>query len=325
MNPELRSLTPEQLACRADVYDYLRHGRDAARWNAAREADPTLDASLRAARMVLGDVAQAIELDGDVPPGELDTVWSAIAERTKPVAKIVSLPPRARRRRRYFTFAAIAASVALAVFLLWPSDTIYRTAAGETAEVALTDGSVVYLAPSSSIEVSDYGDQVRNIHLEGEAFFEVAKGSPFTVHTDGGTVSVLGTSFEVDATALSLDVRCATGKVSVSRGRDSVLLTPGRAVAGVPDGLAPTRQVSPFGIAAWRTGGDLDYRGVTVDQIAADLERFYNREVHVAPQLARRNLDVVLPSQDFAEAISRLSLLLDDAQIDTSHHRLHFK
>jgi transmembrane sensor len=44
---------------------------------------------------------------------------------------------------------------------------------------------------------SDDWSKERTLSLEGEAFFEVQKGSKFSVVTSDGIVEVLGTSFDV--------------------------------------------------------------------------------------------------------------------------------
>lgn len=94
--------------------------------------------------------------------------------------------------------------------------------------VDLPDGSVVLLAPGSTIQYSgsDFeSNGAREIFLSGEAFFEVVSNekSPFFVFTDGLTTRVLGTSFNVKAPkgAKQVEVLVKTGLVSVfSSGAD---------------------------------------------------------------------------------------------------------
>ena len=62
--------------------------------------------------------------------------------------------------------------------------------------------------------------------------YEVEKGSKFTVTTDGGTVEVLGTSFNVRERDKNLEVKCYTGKVGVTHPKQSqqTVLTPNKGV-----------------------------------------------------------------------------------------------
>ena len=59
----------------------------------------------------------------------------------------------------------------------------------------------------------------REVHLEGEAFFEVAHDTlrPFFVYTGNITTKVLGTSFTVSARENVVFVEVKTGRVSVTQ------------------------------------------------------------------------------------------------------------
>ncbi|GLU54043.1 FecR family protein [Dyadobacter frigoris] len=85
----------------------------------------------------------------------------------------------------------------------------------------LPDSSKVWLNPGSRISYNNnYGTKVREINLEGEAFFDVTRNTskPFIIHTGKMTTEVLGTSFNVQARKNSkhFEVSVVTGTVSVS-------------------------------------------------------------------------------------------------------------
>lgn len=79
------------------------------------------------------------------------------------------------------------------------------TAKGETYQVKLPDGTIVWLNAASSltyaVNLLDHGQ--RKVSLKGEAYFEVKKDKshPFVVRTDDQEVQVLGTHFNVNAYA----------------------------------------------------------------------------------------------------------------------------
>jgi len=84
----------------------------------------------------------------------------------------------------------------------------------------LPDGSHVTLEPHSSMKFSSlFNVLVREVHLEGEGFFEVTncKGTPFLVYANEVTTKVLGTSFTIRAFRQDKKVTVAvkTGRVSV--------------------------------------------------------------------------------------------------------------
>ena len=68
--------------------------------------------------------------------------------------------------------------------------------------MTLADGTRVWLNAQSTLTyASDFGRNDRNVELDGEAYFEVAKNKklPFYVHTEMHKVRVVGTSFNVCA------------------------------------------------------------------------------------------------------------------------------
>jgi transmembrane sensor len=85
----------------------------------------------------------------------------------------------------------------------------------------LPDNSKVWLNPGSRITyANDFGVDIREITLEGEAFFDVSRNTekPFIIHTGKMTTEVLGTSFNVQANKDSkhFEVSVVTGTVAVS-------------------------------------------------------------------------------------------------------------
>lgn len=74
--------------------------------------------------------------------------------------------------------------------------------AGQRAQIILADGSRVWLNSKSTLTyANNFGRKERNVQLDGEAFFEVAKNKhiPFYVHTEMNKVKVVGTSFNICA------------------------------------------------------------------------------------------------------------------------------
>ena len=73
---------------------------------------------------------------------------------------------------------------------------------GSKTQMTLADGSKLWLNAGSSVKYgNDYNKQKRDIFLEGEAYFEVAKNrnKPFNVYAGGIVVHALGTIFNVKA------------------------------------------------------------------------------------------------------------------------------
>ena len=109
--------------------------------------------------------------------GRLDTRKALAKVRSR-----VGLQPVGRVR--YLRWAAIAASVVvlvgIAAYALFVPSTVTLTAEATPQIYHLTDGTVVTLAPHSSIS---YTDDCRHVRLTGKAFFDIHHDSanPFTI------------------------------------------------------------------------------------------------------------------------------------------------
>lgn len=74
--------------------------------------------------------------------------------------------------------------------------------AGQRVHITLADGTRVWLNSKSAMKyAANFGRNERNVELDGEAYFEVAKNKsiPFYAHTETNKVKVVGTSFNVCA------------------------------------------------------------------------------------------------------------------------------
>lgn len=84
----------------------------------------------------------------------------------------------------------------------------------------LPDGSMLWLAPQSSLQyVGKFEEEVREITMQGDVFFEVAKDPkrPFVINSGALRTKVLGTSFRIRAAqGKEEEVSVVTGMVAVS-------------------------------------------------------------------------------------------------------------
>lgn len=89
-----------------------------------------------------------------------------------------------------------------------------------TVITTLPDGTTIYLAQNSTLTYTKrFVGKTRNVKLEGEAFFDVAKNpdKPFLIDTKAASVKVLGTSFNLKSTNSSnFELNVVEGRVGVS-------------------------------------------------------------------------------------------------------------
>ncbi len=149
----------------------------------------------------------AKDIDGTKSPDD------ATCARMKDRLRLGIRFERKRRRTRFL----VAASIAVPFLVLLSSLTYVvvrmdllspvryssvEVPVGERMQVILADGTSVVLNSMSKLTYPDrFGLSKRQVELEGEAYFSVArdKARPFTVRTDGIDVRVTGTRFDVKA------------------------------------------------------------------------------------------------------------------------------
>jgi len=196
---------------------------------------------------------------------------------------------------------AIAASVCAVVVSVYvgtashwfrsaPPLTVYSTQA-ETQVVTLSDGSVVQLDVHSTLSAS-ITDRARQADVRtGRVLFTVTHDAarPFTVRAGSGTITDLGTRFQVDREGDRVAVALAEGAVRVTSGSDGsagpnvVDLAPGQEViySGDTPSLWATRDVDVQMLMSW-SRGRLVFRGAPLAQVIKEVNRYTERKIELA-------------------------------------------
>jgi ferric-dicitrate binding protein FerR (iron transport regulator) len=207
-------------------------------------------------------------------------------------------------RRIHIAVAAVAASVLLAVIITasyrmgrHSTQNIHsevniqtcKAVSGKT-QIALPDGSSVWLNQGSelSYETSFLSD--RKIQLTGEALFEVRSDAklPFTVQADEVQVKVSGTRFNVQAYPARQDIRVALleGKIAVSAGKEELAIVPG----DIASFDRKTRQLSSIkddvAFEAFWANNSCTFEAKPLGHICKYLERWYNIKIRLEPAIA---------------------------------------
>ncbi len=109
--------------------------------------------------------------------------------------------------RRLFAAAALIPLLALSIWLIMrhslKTELVEKyNQKGIRSVITLSDGSKIWLNADSRLKYpTSFQAGLREVYLEGEAFFEIARNPqrPFVVHLPKGNVHVLGTSFDIRA------------------------------------------------------------------------------------------------------------------------------
>ena len=182
------------------------------------------------------------------------------------------------------TLLRIAAALVLMIggYLLFFHQpvTVMETLAGEKSEFFLPDSSEVTLNAYSRLAYQKRSwKRKREVELDGEAFFKVAKGARFDVNTSAGIISVLGTQFNVKNRQDYFEVICYEGLVQVQRDEE-VRKLPANQRFSILNGVMISSAVqapSP----RW-LGNVSAFQSVPVIQVIRELERQYDVNVAVS-------------------------------------------
>ena len=149
-----------------------------------------------------------------------------------------SSPKNPRGRRLIYLVSAVAAVGLVLIMIGWwnrenkPTTGNTSDMAVETVEdkvysgkqfVKLPDGSTVILNEESELRyATSFGENIREVFLSGEAFFDIVHNPdiPFMVRTGSINTRVLGTAFNVEAWPGESDIRVTVARGKVSVGND---------------------------------------------------------------------------------------------------------
>jgi len=196
------------------------------------------------------------------------------------------------------------------------------TAKGEMYQVRLPDGSSAWLNAASSLTYHPQLQQggKRTVKLSGEAYFEIAKDKkhPFIVETNGQSITVLGTKFNVN----SYDDEAVTtttlleGSVSLkpSKGQAAKLRVGQQAQLG-SNGLI-INEVNVDDAIAWKDGVFL-LGGQDLETIMRQAARWYNVEIVFEDESVKKEI--------LKGSLSRFSNISQLLQVLESTGSVHFK
>lgn len=157
---------------------------------------------------------------------------------------------------------------------------------GGEYRIELEDGTKVWINSASRLRYPVvFSGNIREVYLEGEAYFEVQREGdrPFIVHSGEQKVTVLGTSFGISCYASEANdyTTLVSGKVKVDfeRGKQSFVLEPGMQVAyNKESGVAMERKVDVAEFVAWKDGKYI-FKQKRLEDILSTLSRWYDFEV----------------------------------------------
>lgn len=263
---------------------------------------------------------------------KLKSYWDAEVSYTHSVASELSLErlrssieknERIHRRKRLFALWTPLAACVTALIVVTnlylakespePKEAFTYVTGSNKADVLLADGTRVVLNKNSKLTyTNEFGEILREVKLEGEAYFDVQKDSlrTFKVVVNGASVNVLGTKFNVKANTSDQSIKTTLleGSVSFETNTKRVLLKPHQQlVYNKLTSSVNTRLVDGDEIVAWKDDV-LKYKSKSLQYIMDDLSSIYNVKIVI---LNRELSGVVISgSYEQDESIDKLLTII---------------
>lgn len=180
-------------------------------------------------------------------------------------------------------------------------------APGRRAELTLSDGTKLIANSRTRVLYPErFEGRERRIYANGEVYLEVAKDPdhPFVVESNGFSVRVLGTVFNINNTSDSTAcVVLLKGSVEVATARDErVKLKPSDLVDLVKGEVAGMSQVDPADYTLWIKGLML-LRGESLGSLAQKISDHYGVAITCDPSLAAVKVYGKLDLRDSIESV----------------------
>lgn len=200
-----------------------------------------------------------------------------------------------------------------------PASEAFNTLAtpkGGQYELILPDGTMVWLNAASLLRYpTSFSGNERSVELTGEGYFEVATSAsrPFIVSTNGITVQVLGTHFNVSAYPddTTINITLAEGSVKVN---ESVVLKPGQQAQVNRQGVIKKVVADLETTLAWKEGLFV-FKNTPIDDVMRQVSRWYDASISYQTKPSE-HFNVIISRN---EPVSKLLHLLEQTQ------SVHFK
>lgn len=154
------------------------------------------------------------------------------------------------------------------------------------SDFTMEDGTVITLNKNSRLTYSDkFGKNTRDVKLEGEAYFEVAKDpdKPFQVEMNGASIMVLGTHFNVKADADSDDITATLveGSIRFEGAEQKIVMTPHQQLTfNRSTKKVDVKHVDTDIFTSWKDGL-LKYKSISFAELIEELKNVYQVQIQI--------------------------------------------
>ena len=260
------------------------------------------------------------KINSAIADEEFERLWTRIeSERIKPAPRLIKWNAVV-----YWTAAALVFGLILGVlipksFLHQNEEAFYTAIApkGSVSEAVLPDSTHIFLNAGSRLRYAPVtGNEVREVFLEGEAWFDVKHSNkiPFIVHTGFYDIRVMGTRFNIKAYKEDDEVvtTLENGKIQVESSANfkvnkDIVLKPGeQLIYKKQDHSLEVNRVNPPVYSSWRDN-KLIFINMSLRELIILLERKYGVDIQVVdPDILNYHYDGTIKNETIVEVLNIL-------------------
>ncbi|MBT8275782.1 MAG: FecR family protein [Bacteroidia bacterium] len=221
---------------------------------------------------------------------------------------------------RVIRIAAVMVLIVVSYVFISSLSSTVRTDIAQKETFKLPDGSEVQLNANSEIKYKKRNwENHRSLSLAGEAYFKVTKGNTFEVETPQGSVTVLGTQFNVFSRDTIFNIKCFEGLVSVAF-NDTLIKLPAGNKLKVENNklvvLTSTNSIEP----AW-IRNESNFENASLATVLKELEAQYPITITSPKSIANKRFTGSFTHNDLELALKsicdplRIGYTLDDNEV----------
>jgi transmembrane sensor len=244
-----------------------------------------------------------------------EAAWQKFRRRIHRPSPLQAVKDTPTPKRMFPSWVRIAALFALAISITGVYLMSSNTAAPDKQVVSTTaaltdtlpDGSLITLNKQSNIKYPTKFKKERTVQLQGEAFFKIApdKEKPFRVYTNGVTITVLGTSFNVRNKGTSTEIIVESGLVRVTDSLHSILLHPSEKLTLHKGDTTLSRDSTRSELYKYYRTKEFICDNTPLWQLAESLEEAYNVKIEIAdPSLRELRINTVFRNATLDQVLS---------------------
>ncbi len=258
-----------------------------------------------------------------------DSIWNQIeAETKKHPAKII--PLFARPSTFAWTSAAvilIAAFIGFYWITLQPQLELVAESGPEIEVITLDDGTEVTMRPNSRLHRKSTRRNTRSYALEGEAFFNVVSdpNAPFSVDGNQGTVTVLGTRFNLSTWGEKAIVYLEEGRVSFTSNEsgDELILSPGQSSQVRQGTIELLADANAEQFTDW-ISNTIVFNGNSPEEVIYEINQHFGVTITINQLQDRTGIDGSLRLDSVTQTLNDLGLVLGGTFRQISDNEFEF-